>query len=157
MSLVPNEWNGQLDDFRIYRRALTPLEITAIYNPPPPPPYEVWLNGLANPLPAHLRDMDLDPDGDGHSNLMEYALGSHPNNSGDILRPLFQRSGNQLSLSYPRWRPELSYLVETCPDLLSWSTAGVVQDTATPVGQTATATMLVPAESERVFLRLRVE
>jgi mono/diheme cytochrome c family protein len=157
MSAGYNEWHGQLDDFRIYRRALSQQEVATIYNPPPPSAYQIWIHGVMNPPPAHLRGTGDDPDGDSYSNLLEYALGSHPNQSGDIVIPAFVRDGNTLSLSYPRMRSELSYLVEASPNLSSWSTAGVVQDITTPVGQTATATMAVPAETERVFLRLRVE
>ena len=73
-----NSWNGQIDDLRIYRRALTQPEIAALYNPPPAPTFATWLAGLDNPPPAHLRDPDEDPDGDGLQNVLEFLLGGDP-------------------------------------------------------------------------------
>jgi hypothetical protein len=32
-----NTWEGQIDDLRIYRRALSTTEIAAVYNPPQRP------------------------------------------------------------------------------------------------------------------------
>ncbi len=40
--------------------------------------------------------------------------------------------------------------------LVTWTSAGIDQDTVTPIGQTATATMSIAPETTHIFLRLRV-
>ena len=156
-TLGGNSWNGQLDDLRIYRRALTQQEVTALYNPPPT--YLDWLRGYLTPgqlaLPA-FTDFNSDPDADGNPNLLEFALGSHPNNSADIVRPVFQNSGNTITFTYPRLRGNIQYLVQYSTDLEEWFSNGIDQDVVTPIGQTATATMTVAPGTDKIFLRLRV-
>ena len=156
MSAGWNGWAGQLDDFRIYRRALTPQEIAGLYQPSGLSPFETWLNGLDTPPPANLRGMNDDPDNDGQNNLLEYALGTHPNDPSSVTHPAFGKSGNTLSLTYPRLRGNLTYTVQHSPDLLEWFTTGIDQDSGTPLGQPATATMTVPPSTDRTFLRLHV-
>ncbi len=156
-TLGGNGWNGQIDDLRIYRRALTQQEIATLYNPPPT--YADWLRSSLTPAQLALpsfTDPNSDPDSDGSNNLLEFALGSHPNNSADIARPTFQRIGDTISFTYPRLRGNIQYLVQYSTDLEGWFTAGIDQDSITPIGQTAVATMTVPPGSERLFLRLRV-
>ncbi len=152
-----NSWSGQLDDLRIYQRALTQQEIATLYNPPPT--YADWLRDSLTPaqlvLPA-FTDATADPDADGHNNLLEYALGTHPNNSANIVHPTFQRVGDTISLTYPRLRGDVTYLVESSTNLTDWFTAGIDQDAITPIGQSATATLVIPPGSEKIFLRLRV-
>ncbi len=154
-----NSWIGQLDDLRIYRRALTPQEITALYNAPATPPsYDAWLATLPTPLPPGLRAPTDDADNDGVPNLLEYALGGDPMNAASAPAAALTHHGTTLSLSYLRARPDLDYTVETSTTLApgSWTTTGVVQDTTTPVGLQATATVPMGPEAPRRFLRLRV-
>jgi hypothetical protein len=155
-TLGGNSWQGQIDDLRIYRRALTQPEIAALYNPPPLQTYDTWLAALANPPATPHRGLLDDPDADGLANLLEYALGSHPNNPASHIAPSLTKSPTNLSLSYPRLRADLLYQVETSTDLQSWTTTGVLQDSTTPLGQTATATLPITPETEKSFLRLRV-
>jgi hypothetical protein len=152
-----NSWNGQIDDLRIYQRALTQQEIATLYNPPPS--YADWLRSSLTPAQLALpsfTDTTADPDADGHNNLLEFALGSHPDNSASIVHPTFQRNGNTISFEYPRLRVGLDYLVQYSTDLNEWFTAGIDQDAITPIGQSAIATMTVPPDTDKIFLRLRV-
>ncbi len=66
-----------------------------------------------------------DPDGDGDSNLMEYALGTDPLAPGTspVTGSTVTESGvGYLSVTFPRRKSaDLRYLVEVSPDLASWS------------------------------------
>jgi len=124
-----NPWRGQLDDLRIYRRALTQPEIAALYNPPPVQTFTSWFAGLVNPPAIGQRGPNDDPDFDGLVNLLEYALGTHPNNSTSHGAPIIDRNGSALSLSYPRARAGLIYTVESSADMIEWTGANVIQDT----------------------------
>lgn len=121
--------------------------------------YDDWLRDSLTPqqlvLPS-FTDPGADPDSDGHPNLLEYALGSHPDNPASLVRPVFERAGNTISLTYPRLRGDVSYLVQYSTDLDEWFTTGIDQDPATPIGQSASATMTIPPGSNRIFLRLQV-
>ncbi|MBS0657499.1 MAG: Ig-like domain-containing protein [Verrucomicrobia bacterium] len=151
-----NPWIGQLDDLRIYRRALSQAEVAALYSPAPPETFASWIDNLPTPPPAGLRGANDDPDGDGVPNLAEFGLGGDPTSAASAPRPQLARAGGLLTLSYPRARAGLTYVVETTTDLVAgpWTTEGVTQDMTTPVGQTATAS--VPDGGARRFLRLRI-
>ena len=120
-------------------------------------PFDQWrfdhFGAMANMTEA-LANADFDSDG--HNNLLEYALGSDPDDSAEVARPVFQREGNTISYTYPRLRGNIQYLVQYSTDLNEWFSAGIDQDVVTPLGENATATMTVLPDTERIFLRLRV-
>ena len=153
-SLGGNGWNGQLDDLRIYRRALTQPEIATLFNPLPLQSYDTWMSALANP--PNDRGLTADPDFDGFVSLLEYALGTHPNDSASATAPVLSRTSTHVSLSYQRLRSDLIYTVEASTDLLTWSSVGIDQDNVTPIGQTATAALPITPTTPNIFLRLRV-
>ena len=100
---------------------------------------------------------DADPDGDGHSNFLEYALGSDPR-SGAAPLPLAVRAvPDALAVDYPAPRPELRYIAERSADLVAWAAYDIADAPAageTP-GDLRTAT--APRdENDRVFLRVRI-
>lgn len=70
-----------------------------------------------------------DPDADGHSNLMEYALGTSPTTPSSrpaTLSSVSHAGSNHLAISFPRRKhPDLRYLVEVSSDLQSWSADAV--------------------------------
>lgn len=115
-------------------------------------PYLGWMAGLN--WQGSDSSPNGDPDRDGLSNFLEYALNTQPLLAGS---PAFQcqRVGSELRFSFPRARAELTYLVETSTDLHSWTTAGVTQGSG-GVGQTLTATILIPPAPSQRFLRLRI-
>lgn len=99
-----------------------------------------------------------DPDGDGLSNELEYALGADPRRP-DVAAPGARGVPGGVALDYSPLRPELRYWVERSVDLSNWTTAGVVDGRADGATEDAigwrTATAEHGAEG-RVFLRLRV-
>jgi hypothetical protein len=63
-----------------------------------------------------------DPDGDGVSNLLEYAFDLNPRVNSAALLPeaVSIDAGTKLRLEFDRLRSELSYVVEVSIDLVSW-------------------------------------
>ncbi len=100
-----------------------------------------------------------DPDGAGISNLMRYALDLPAR--GPVATPLsttFNTAANPMTgtLAFPirASAGNLSYEVQTSPDLVTWTTAGTY--TANGTKRTALASVSVTTGSTRFFLRLRV-
>lgn len=124
--------------------------------------------GWAAAYPGVANDPAGDPDGDGLSNLAEYALGGNPTVSGAAVAP---RSGAQtltvngtsaryLTLSFNRLSDadDLAYHVEFSTDLAIWSEAGVqvgsVSDGAGMLAQTWRAPLSMSAY-QRLYARVR--
>jgi probable HAF family extracellular repeat protein len=119
-------------------------------------PLEVFLTTAG--VPADLRGPNDDADADGLDNLLEYALDLNPNGSGGPYTgspPALHTAPGQFQLTYRRVRDDLSYLVQTSPDLTtgSWTTLGVAQGTPAADGTTTASIPITPAKA---FLRLIV-
>jgi hypothetical protein len=70
-----------------------------------------------------------DPDGDGIPNLIEYSQGMNPLVS-DIARlPSLVRQGESLQFRYRKAAAELTYTVETSPNLRDWSPSSQTEQT----------------------------
>lgn len=107
-------------------------------------------------VPAASRAYDQDPDGDGITNLMEYALGLNPMSADVGGLPTMQASGGNLTLTYHKARNDVVYeaiTTTTLSDPGSWTTTGVTQGTANGSGM---VTASVPLTGGKAFLRLRV-
>ncbi|MEO5715855.1 MAG: autotransporter-associated beta strand repeat-containing protein [Luteolibacter sp.] len=121
-------------------------------------------NGGWNALPATAAP-DADPDGDGRTNMMEYATGTLPSTSdtgpaatGGTADP---GNGLRLTLSFNRIAdPSLTYQVEASDELASgtwgeiWSSTGA-ENTAGMVAPPVTDTVTMASRPKR-FLRLRL-
>jgi len=85
-------------------------------------PAATWL--LSNNLPYNA-DLQTDPNGDGVSLLMAYALNLDPkqNLGGSMPKPVM--AGNQMSLTFYAGSAGVSYLVQSSTDLQTWSATGV--------------------------------
>ena len=102
---------------------------------------------------------DADPDGDGRSNLFEYAFGLHPREPGDTSPVEIHFEDGQILLAFRKVRDAaafgLTYTIETSSDLHGWSEAASV-----PVSKTADGeyhwwkVVSLPAE-DTVFARVR--
>jgi len=124
--------------------------------PPAPAPFafEQFL-AVAN-VPANQRGPADDPDADGVSNLLEFALGLNaliPDSAG---LPVVAVIGGDLTLTYIRAQASaITYEVQSTTDLTtnSWSAAGVTQ--GTPAGDGLT-TATIPYAAGPRYLRLSV-
>jgi alpha-tubulin suppressor-like RCC1 family protein len=104
-----------------------------------------------------------DPDGDGLSNLLEYALGLDPNGSG-VIPAVLALNGANLEYSYTRSTAAkdngVTYQIEWSDTLEvgSWSTETVTQQITSTQGALETVKASVPAgTSGKRFLRLRID
>lgn len=65
---------------------------------------------------------NADPDGDGSANLVEFALGTSPNDATDCARPTLSVSGTHAVLTFTPQRLEgLRYIIEASADMSDWS------------------------------------
>ncbi|MEY4488307.1 MAG: hypothetical protein RIQ79_815 [Verrucomicrobiota bacterium] len=98
-----------------------------------------------------------DPDGDGVSNLLEYASGTNPNlaNTGSVI--VTAVATDKLTLSFVHIDdPTLSYVVEASNDLTgAWTTAQTYTGFTTAATTTYTDTALLSVTPRR-FLRLKI-
>ena len=103
---------------------------------------------------THVNDLRADPNGDGVSLLMAYALDLNPNLDlrGSMPAPVL--GPDHVSMSFYAARPAITYSVETSTDLQTWVSEGV---TTSELGPDNRRTAVVERDSEKRFLRLRVE
>jgi YVTN family beta-propeller protein len=159
LNISNSSWKGHLDDLRIYRRALSSAEITALYTAPNtlPPSYDSWIVGLANPpAPAHRAPSATAP-GAYLPNLLAYAFDLDPFSAASVAaqpRPVL--SGNRLQLTLTRHRSDLNYIVEASSNLVTWTSLAHNPGT---LGATTTVqdTVTLGSTQPRRFLRIRVE
>ena len=136
-------FKGIIDDIRIHQRELDSNEIESVY-----------YDGLSE-LAQHAVEIGLtgeeinnlaDPDGDGVSNLVEYALGSSLTTADSPIS--FTLEGGLLKLGFnDAQRPNINIIPEWSADLINWSGNGF---TITVNG------VELPQSSEKLFIRLRV-
>ena len=115
-----------------------------------PTPVSTWL--VENTLPPDLNLQD-DPNGDGVSLLMAYALDLNPNEnlSGSLPEPVVE--AGQMSLDFHSGSGGVTYAVETSTDMLNWTTEGVAIS-APDANQVRTAT--VDMNGSHRYMRLVV-
>ena len=163
MSAGWNGWLGQIDDLRIYRRALTQTEINTLYTAPNPETFSTWRNAnltpgqLSNPA---LNGPDHDANGNGVANLIEFI-------TGNASTPFsFQLIGNTARITTQRNSAArgVTLIVECSPDLVTWTPLATSVNGNPPTGTATinestgvvrTLTVDSPAGGPRTFYRLR--
>jgi hypothetical protein len=115
-----------------------------------------WANSV---LPPGLRGKNQDADGDGQSNIMEYALGSDPNRRSEIAQVVAPRSvaGLQhLGVRVNRgWGTGVNYVVQWSDNLITWHSTGLQTVVDTPT----TLEVIDPNPTgffQRRFMRVQV-
>jgi len=106
-----------------------------------------------------LGPADADDDGDGAPNFMEYAFGTHPQQTDSAAAAQLARAGAQLHFTWqhPAAALEASYQPEWADSLSGpWSAAGVATEVIADDGVWRTLGATLPAGSGRRFVRLRV-
>jgi autotransporter-associated beta strand protein len=170
----PARWfNGRLDDTALFNRVLAETEIarlatqsvahftglsaTATINLSVTTPLDQWRQThFGSSANTGLAADSADADGDGASNLIEYALGTTPTSAASVATPVAQVSGQRLELTFQRVRGDVTYAVESSADLFTWATLSTNPGS---IGQSVTVTDTVDLPTSnppRRFLRLRV-
>ena len=131
-----------------------------------PSPFSTWASNPAQGLTAGVNDSALaDPDRDGISNLLEFALGGAPMVSLRTILPTLTPSGNNWLFEYNRsdlsLSPATTQVVEYGSDLAGWTmvtipttTAGIV--TIAPGSPSDHVTVTIPSPGAKGFVRLKV-
>ena len=121
-----------------------------------------WQQGFFTPQelgdPA-ISGEAADPDGDGLSNLVEYAFHFNPRQPSNLNRPYTVVDPNYISLIYPKAisATDLTYTIEASSDLLNWAAVIPANVILSDDGITQIVKAQVPLiAGQPSFLRLRV-
>jgi glucose/arabinose dehydrogenase/mono/diheme cytochrome c family protein/regulation of enolase protein 1 (concanavalin A-like superfamily) len=130
---------------------------------PPQSPWNLWREDEFTPserLDPLVCGEDADPDHDGITNLMEYAMGLPPRQNTRVDLPTMSRAGSLVTLTYRKSlaASDAFSATQVSTDLTSWSSIGVNESvTATVDGiQTVQAQFIVPENTPELFLRVLV-
>ncbi|MBP7951533.1 MAG: putative Ig domain-containing protein [Verrucomicrobiales bacterium] len=84
---------------------------------------ETWSEDFPPGTPPEQMAPEADANHNGVSNLMEYALGSEPTATGLPQLPVLTLNNEEgtLTFSFPQVRDDITYTVESSPDLKNWS------------------------------------
>jgi len=115
-----------------------------------PNPIASWLTLYGFPTNTNL---ESDPNGDGVSLMEAYAFNLNPLQNLSGSRPKPVKTGNQLSLTFYSGSAGITYTVQSCTDLQSWSTAAVTLS-APDANKLRTATISI--SGPRRFMRIIV-
>jgi hypothetical protein len=109
---------------------------------------QLWNGGDSSPMG--------DPDGDGLTNVVEYALGLNPTTAGTAGWPTAQTVGGNLIYRYNKdnSKSDISYQVEASTDLENWSPVDSTLNG--PGGTIETWAATIPMDGVKKFVRLRI-
>ncbi|MGC4072303.1 MAG: PQQ-dependent sugar dehydrogenase [Nibricoccus sp.] len=112
-----------------------------------------WATSAA--LPSNQNTPTDDPDRDGASNLLEYALGLNPTSPSATALPSAQNENGQVIFRFTRSRSATGVTLQTfiSADLVNW-TPGPSPIVESTTAATETCTVALPSSQARHFLRL---
>lgn len=108
---------------------------------------------------ANVSGPNADPDRDGVTNLVEYALGLEPKTASASGLPQVSVQGSEWWFTYtrPSDRADVTYTVEVSTNLSTWGTTGITHErTATGATETWRARLTITA-GQSAFFRLKVD
>ena len=128
-------------------------------------PYAAWADGGAQGLSAGVNDDPADdPDHDGFSNMMEFALGGAPMVSSQTIQPILTKPAANWQFEYNRSdaaQSSTTHVVEYGSDLNGWTpvtipatSAGIVE--ITPGSPSDRVKVTIPNQGTQTFVRLKV-
>ncbi len=100
---------------------------------------------------------DADPDGDGASNILEFATGSLPGDINSLPAQTVANDGTVFTLDYSRPKAVLKDVTLTgqaSDGLDAWSNTGVTETILSDDGTTQVVRLSIPATLQRHFLRI---
>ena len=166
-----NRSTFSIDDVQVYNRAITPAEVTLLYNNPGTPlmaanpTFSEWIAGYN--IGAET-GFDQDLDGDGIKNGLEAWFGTPPDQFTTGLS-ILSTTGATITLSHPlneQIPSDITGSYEWSPDLSNWYAGNGVDGpvsgltvliTAAPSGNTATVTATASESYSSIFLRGRAD
>jgi hypothetical protein len=108
--------------------------------------------GISNP---DIVGGDADPDGDGKTNLYEYALGLDPKTADGFNAVIPDFSGDRLSLEFNRQAtPDITYQIEGSFNLVDWTLIWKSSGTENTEGTVLVEDTVNISEAARRFIRL---
>jgi hypothetical protein len=163
-----NGWFGQIDDFRVYRRALSQSEIAALHATPDVESFAEWITTHLTPAqqsnPA-LNGPEDDANGNGVPNAIEFALGNTE------LSPLHleligmpENRLARLTLTRNSAARGVTIIVESTTDFVTWTPLATSLNGDTPTGPATISEgagiirvmqVETPATSSPAFFRVR--
>jgi hypothetical protein len=123
------------------------------------PAFETWQTSWFGTAADAKAAFDVDADGDGIVNLLEYAFGTTPTNPSSRNVPTCGTISNHLSITFTRATnaTDLIYTVEESTNLLTWLPVTNLTATAPPLGPvTVQGTIDMGTHSSREYLRVKV-
>jgi hypothetical protein len=161
--IIPSAATGGTFSADNYDISYLPGNLTV--NPAPPTTFEAWAADPAQGLTSEVNDGPLDdPDFDGFSNLLEFALGGEPMVSSQEIAPKLTQTGGVWVFSYQRShlsKSATSQVVEHGNDLTGWTPITVPEESAgsvtlTPGASSDLVEVLIPAPGDKCLVRLKV-
>lgn len=150
---------GQMDEVRVYNRALSDSEIASLAAGGG---YASWVTATMPNVSASLTDPMADPDGDGQRNLLEFAFDTNPLQADAPSFKIQRAADGSLNLSYPRRTgfSGLAYTILQSDDLTTWSPIedGIIDESTqiVPGKSLEIVTGRIVDLSQQAFFRLEV-